>query len=137
VPDRECDALMIDEVFVPVRHLRDREAQLRRVGDRVRRGPARLSRRPAARGRPNGSCWTHGCVPIAACNVVPSCADCPKSQMCVIDETIQGQKHRCEPIPPECMGAPTCACAGDACDTPPYDTCAENQNGLLCSCPNC
>lgn len=85
----------------------------------------------------NGTCWTQGCIPIASCNVVPSCADCPKSQMCVIDETIQGQKHRCEPIPPECMGQPTCACAGDACDTPPYETCADNQDGLLCSCPNC
>jgi len=85
----------------------------------------------------NGTCWTQGCIPVASCNVVPTCADCPKSQMCVIDETIQGQKHRCEPIPPECMGQPTCACAGDACDTPSYETCAENQGGLLCSCPNC
>lgn len=85
----------------------------------------------------NGTCWTQGCVPISACNVVTGCADCPKSQMCVVDETELGPKTRCEPIPPECNGQPTCACAEQACDVPPWGTCAEAPNGLHCSCPNC
>ena len=85
----------------------------------------------------NNSCWTGGCVPISACNFVSSCADCPKDQMCVIDETMFGPLTRCEPIPPECMGEPTCGCAGDACDNQPFDTCAEQPNGLHCSCPVC
>lgn len=85
----------------------------------------------------NNSCWTGGCVPISACNFVSGCADCPKDQMCVIDETMFGPLTRCEPIPPECMGAPTCGCAGDACDNLPFDTCAEQPNGLHCSCPVC
>lgn len=85
----------------------------------------------------NGSCWTNGCVPIASCNVVSGCDDCPNSQMCVVDETELGPKFRCEPIPPACMGQPSCDCAAEACDVPPWNTCADAPNGLHCSCPNC
>jgi hypothetical protein len=82
-------------------------------------------------------CWTGGCVPIDSCNVVPNCETCPNGQMCVIDETQLGSKIRCEPIPADCMGQPTCKCAEEACDTPNFDTCAEQQGGLHCSCPVC
>jgi len=85
----------------------------------------------------NGSCWTGGCVPSASCNFVSGCDDCPKGQMCVIDVTMLGPLTRCEPIPPECAGEPTCGCAGAACDNLPYDTCAEAPDGLACSCPVC
>lgn len=86
----------------------------------------------------NNVCWTGGCVPIEHCNFVSSCTDCPQDTMCVVDETLPGPKFRCEPIPAACMGGePTCDCAGEACDTPPYDICYEQPDALYCSCPFC
>lgn len=85
----------------------------------------------------DNSCWTHGCVPQASCNVVPSCDVCPANQMCMTEVTQLGDKFRCEPIPPACMGQPTCDCAGEACDNSPFNTCGESPEGLTCSCPSC
>jgi hypothetical protein len=85
----------------------------------------------------DNTCWTGGCVPIASCNVVPACSDCPDDQMCVTDDTMLGPKVRCEPIPAECVVKPNCECAGDACDNGPNMACMEQADGLHCSCPMC
>lgn len=80
-------------------------------------------------------CWG-GCVPAEACDVVPSCDDCPTHETCVEVQTQLGARYVCEPIAPECGEDPTCACMGEAC-TEPFDTCADGPDGLQCSCPAC
>ena len=84
-----------------------------------------------------GTCYTGGCVPVHLCDVVPECSYCGDQEMCVVNVTQLGPKHRCEPIPAACDGVPECGCAGSACDQEPYDTCSAKDGVLSCSCPAC
>ncbi|MCA9691330.1 MAG: hypothetical protein KC636_17125 [Myxococcales bacterium] len=84
-------------------------------------------------------CYTGKCVPAESCDVVPSCDVCQKLEgyMCVTLVTQLGFVHSCDPIPPACMGAVSCECAGEACEEP-YDLCGEGGDAeLSCSCPEC
>jgi hypothetical protein len=81
-------------------------------------------------------CWAGGCVPAEACDVVPDCSWCGANEACLEIVAGVGTWSACAPIPPECDGTPTCACLGEACPMP-FDSCAEGDEGLSCSCPNC
>jgi hypothetical protein len=83
-----------------------------------------------------GNCWAGGCVPAEACDVVPSCDDCPAHETCVELQTQGGPSYACEPVAPGCGGEPSCACMGEACPEP-FDTCVDGRDGLQCSCPAC
>lgn len=84
----------------------------------------------------DNGCWTFDCVPAEACNYVPDCEWCG-DQACIHTFTQIGTLYGCEPIPESCGGAPTCDCMPGACDMAPFDTCADGQNGITCSCPAC
>ena len=85
---------------------------------------------------PDGICWTNACIPIEACDGVPSCDFCTEQEVCVSTTTMAGAiVHDCQPLPRDCDGAATCACVPDAC-TPPFQ-CTEVATGLGCDCLNC
>lgn len=81
-------------------------------------------------------CWSGLCVPAEACDVVPTCADCPDDEACVELYTHFGPVASCSPVDPSCGGAASCACM-DALCTSPFDSCSETPDGLGCSCPVC
>ena len=87
-----------------------------------------------------GACWTFKCVPIAACDWVPDCSYCnPATEVCVVEQTEQGPRHDCEPIPWQCGDGPVnCDCAGQLCEAP-FDQCSVGQTpgSLTCDCPAC
>lgn len=66
--------------------------------------------------RVEGGCWTGECIPYAYCDWVPDCTACAQDEICV--ELLGGPKptvpqHVCEPVAPECIDMPTCACLGE------------------------
>lgn len=85
---------------------------------------------------PDASCWTGGCVPAEACDVVPDCGGCPEGEACVQYSTQLGPQFHCSPIPEDCNGAPSCACMSEAC-VAPFDSCSDGPDGISCSCPVC
>lgn len=85
---------------------------------------------------PDGDCWTNGCVPVEACDSVPSCEACGDGMACIELATQAGPVYQCQAIPDDCGGVPTCACMPDAC-TAPYDVCSELDGAIECSCLDC
>ena len=86
---------------------------------------------------PITECWTGGCAPVDACDVVPDCASCPADEACIEQVTHFGPRYSCTPIDPSCPGFASCACMGDAVCISPFDTCTDAGGGLSCSCPVC
>ncbi|MEZ4383853.1 MAG: hypothetical protein R3A79_21150 [Nannocystaceae bacterium] len=84
-----------------------------------------------------GDCYTGECVRGIHCDAVPSCAACPDEGWSCVTNLDFVSSYRCEPIPPGCDGAPTCACAGDLYCTDIYNVCSEGGDGLQCECPDC
>jgi hypothetical protein len=86
----------------------------------------------------DGDCWSGACIPGEICNVVPNCSYCSQSDwMCVSKIAFGPQSVTCEPIPADCMGAPSCACAGAVCPEE-FSFCSEpGGNALNCECINC
>lgn len=84
------------------------------------------------------SCWGP-CVPASACDVVPSCDDCPDGEACIETSTQLGWTFSCEPIDPSCDGTPDCTCMGVVCEDPFECVPAGEANGaaLGCGCPTC
>ncbi len=85
---------------------------------------------------PEGDCWTGACIPIEACDGVPSCEFCAEGEVCVNDEAGLGTFVHCEPLPDACEGEADCDCAGELC-VEPFDTCAAAEGVLQCSCIAC
>lgn len=85
-----------------------------------------------------GQCWSGACVPGEICNVVPDCTYCPETDwMCVTKIAFGPQSVTCEPIPEDCMGEPSCECAGAVC-TPDFSFCSDpGGDQLNCECINC
>lgn len=83
-----------------------------------------------------GGCWTGACIPIAACDPLPSCDYCDETEACVAIETQQGIVYSCRALPEDCMGTATCECMPDTCEAP-FDTCADADGQITCSCPAC
>lgn len=88
---------------------------------------------------PGVMCWTFACVPAESCLSVPDCSSCGPDLACVIRSDLAGSSYACEPLPPACMGVPSCGCMPDAC--PPLYTCvdAPPKGGadLGCECERC
>jgi hypothetical protein len=84
------------------------------------------------------ACWTGGCVPAASCDAVEDCSQCPEELMCVEYQSFMITRV-CEPIPADCDGQPSCACAGDLACEEPFGLCNDKiQNAdLACACPAC
>jgi hypothetical protein len=85
---------------------------------------------------PEANCWTGGCVPADACDVVPDCADCPEGEACVQYDTMFGPDLHCAPIPAACDGTPSCACMSEAC-VEPFGSCGDGPDGMRCACEGC
>lgn len=86
---------------------------------------------------PDGSCWTGACVPVEACEGVPSCDYCEADETCVTTETQVGPLYECVPVPDACMGTPTCECMPPQTCEAPFDTCSDDEGTIDCSCPAC
>ncbi len=86
----------------------------------------------------DGGCWSGGCVPAKACDVVPDCTYCQEGEACVQQVTQPGLKFSCQPIPVACgADGPDCDCAGaEYCPTP-FDLCDDAGDAISCSCPRC
>ncbi len=84
---------------------------------------------------PNMGCWTGTCVPVEACDVVPSCADCPADEACV-EFISQLPQVECVPLPADCGGQASCGCLGELC-VDPFDLCGEQDGALTCACIEC
>lgn len=82
------------------------------------------------------NCWSGNCVPVEACNVVPSCDECPADQTCIELIAKGPGGFKCSPIAPDCAGTPTCACMPDVCP-PPFEGCFDIEDGIRCECLNC
>lgn len=83
------------------------------------------------------ACWTGACVPALSCDAVPDCSACPQGTMCVSYVAFV-ITNVCEPLPANCDGTPSCACAGDLACTDPFTICQDTNNGaLVCECPAC
>lgn len=84
-----------------------------------------------------GACWSGACVPVESCDKVPDCKLCPDTLMCVADTAFVTERT-CLPIPADCKGEPSCACADEACE-PPFGVCNEGRDptDLVCICPTC
>lgn len=81
----------------------------------------------------NLGCPTLRCVPSYLCDVVPDCTQCGTDEMCVRDESGAEPVIRCEPVPVDCQGVPSCDCVGGAC---PFGTMCEIVRGTVqCSAP--
>lgn len=76
-----------------------------------------------------GDCWGP-CVPARYCEGgTCSGGSCGDGWMCVEHQATSAQ---CAPIPRECDGAPTCACAAPYLDEFCLGGCADGGGGLLC-----
>jgi hypothetical protein len=82
------------------------------------------------------NCWTGNCVPVEACNVVPSCDVCPEDQTCIELVAKGPGGFKCSPIAPECAGTPTCDCMPGVCP-PPFEGCIDIEEGIRCECLAC
>lgn len=67
---------------------------------------------------PAAMCWTFACVPAESCETVMDCTVCGMDQACIAVAEPTGPVFICEPIPPACMGVPTCECMPGACPMP-------------------
>jgi len=83
-----------------------------------------------------GDCWTGACIPVEACDGVPSCEWCGEDEVCVEELTQLGSLFSCQPRPDDCGGVPTCACVPEACEEP-FGLCGEAEDHITCSCPVC
>lgn len=85
----------------------------------------------------DGACWSGACVPAVSCDKVPDCKACPEQLLCVKNQAFTSE-HTCLPMPEECGGEASCACAGEAC-VQPFGLCIEGVGDvdLSCECPNC
>lgn len=84
-----------------------------------------------------GGCWTDACIPIEACDPLPSCEYCDDTQVCVAVVTQQGASYSCQALPEECMGTATCECLPpDTCQSP-FDACGDADGQITCECPAC
>jgi len=83
------------------------------------------------------ACWSGACVPAVSCDKVPDCKSCPDELLCVKNEAFVSE-HTCLPMPEECGGDASCACADEAC-AQPFGLCGEGAGDvdLTCICPNC
>jgi hypothetical protein len=85
-----------------------------------------------------GDCWTGECVRGIQCESVPSCDACPGNGWTCVSYVALISTHRCEPIPPECDGTPTCECTEELyCDPDIFTLCEAEGDGIQCICPNC
>ena len=80
-------------------------------------------------------CYTGDCLPIRACDWVPSCDLCGQQAICNITEGPGCTHHRCVPDLPECDGQPLCDCLGKIFCNPPHESCADEGGALVCSLP--
>lgn len=85
----------------------------------------------------DGGCWTGACIPVQACDPVPSCADCDETEACVVLETQLGLLYSCRAMPEACAGVPTCECMPPETCESPFDTCTDVDEGVACSCLAC
>lgn len=82
------------------------------------------------------NCWSGNCVPVEACNVVPSCDECPEAQTCIELIAKGPGGFKCSPIAPDCAGTPTCDCMPGVCP-PPFEGCIDIDDGIRCECLAC
>ncbi|MEM9455484.1 MAG: hypothetical protein AAGF11_14980 [Myxococcota bacterium] len=82
---------------------------------------------------PQGDCWTGACIPLPACEGVPSCEYCERDEVCVELLTPLGTTYRCDPIPDACGDLPTCDCLPLETCADPFDTCTEGNGTIQCS----
>ncbi|HGG57861.1 MAG TPA: hypothetical protein ENK31_08715 [Nannocystis exedens] len=78
------------------------------------------------------NCYTGKCLPVVACDWVPSCEHCG-DLVCVITEGPGCTHHRCAPLIDECDGQPLCDCLGPILCNPPHASCTEEQGAVVCS----
>lgn len=84
-----------------------------------------------------GGCWTGACIPIEACDPLPSCDYCDETEACVAMITQLGAFYSCRALPEECMGTATCECMPpDTCEAP-FDACTDADGQINCECPAC
>jgi hypothetical protein len=84
-----------------------------------------------------GGCWTGLCIPVEACDPVPGCEFCDAEDACVETTTQQGTTYSCRPLPEACDGVATCECMPPDTCVAPFDTCADADGLVQCSCPAC
>jgi hypothetical protein len=58
------------------------------------------------------NCWG-GCIDVAECREVGSCAQCNAGQACVTANTMMLPATHCVDVPDSCMGQISCACMGE------------------------
>lgn len=85
----------------------------------------------------DGTCWTGACIPVAACDGVPSCDFCEDDEVCVQTATQLGSTYACQAIPEACGGVATCACLPPETCEEPYDTCDDGDGSIVCACLDC
>lgn len=75
--------------------------------------------------------WTGDCIPIEACDWVPSCDSCSADQVCMHERRSGCDYARCVENLPECAGSEVCPCTGAIlCEG---GTCAPASDGFSCN----
>jgi hypothetical protein len=86
---------------------------------------------------PKGTCYTGECAPAIACDVVPACSLCEVPGWTCVAKVAFTTTRSCEPLPVNCEGVASCACAASQVCDDVFTQCSEDADGLVCSCLDC